>query len=301
MLALSDSTGASDLSMNPRNPRELYAGMWRGERKPWALISGGAEGGVYKSTDGGDSWEKLEGGLPAGVVGKVGVAVSPADPERVWAIIQHEPDGGVWRSDDAGKTWTRVNGDNSLRQRAFYYTQVVADPSDKNTVWGLNVRLHRSIDGGVKFEEVAVPHGDIHDLWINPGDSRIMIVGDDGGGQVTLNGCRVVVHLPEPAHRRVLRRDRGQRLPLSPLRRTAGQHDDQRARLADEKRAERTRGLGEHRRLRDRPDRPPSRPPGDRLRRVLQRDHRPVGPHDAAATLDPELHAGAVRGGGLQP
>jgi photosystem II stability/assembly factor-like uncharacterized protein len=189
VLALSDSTGASDLSMNPRNPRELYAGMWRGERKPWALISGGAEGGVYKSTDGGDSWEKLEGGLPTGVVGKVGVAVSPADPERVWAIIQHEPDGGVWRSDDAGKQWARVNGDNSLRQRAFYYTQVVADPSDKNTVWGLNVRLHRSIDGGVKFEEVAVPHGDIHDLWINPDDSRIMIVGDDGGGQVTLNAA----------------------------------------------------------------------------------------------------------------
>lgn len=189
VLALNDSTGASDLSMNPHNPRELYAGMWRGERKPWALISGGAEGGVYKSTDGGDNWERLEGGLPTGVVGKVGVAVSPADPERVWAIIQHEPDGGVWRSDDAGKTWTRVNSDNSLRQRAFYYTQVVADPSDKNTVWGLNVRLHRSIDGGVKFEEVSVPHGDIHDLWINPDDSRIMIVGDDGGGQVTLNGA----------------------------------------------------------------------------------------------------------------
>jgi photosystem II stability/assembly factor-like uncharacterized protein len=189
VLALNDSTGASDLAMNPRNPRELYAGMWRGERKPWTLISGGAEGGVYKSTDGGDSWTKLEGGLPSGTVGKVGVAVSPANPERVWAIIQHEPNGGVWRSDDAGKSWVRVNSDNALRQRAFYYTQVVADPNDENTVWGLNVRLHRSVDGGRTFEEVAVPHGDIHDLWIHPDDSRIMIVGDDGGGQVSLNGA----------------------------------------------------------------------------------------------------------------
>ena len=188
VLALNDSTGASDLAMDPRNPRHLYAGMWRGERKPWALISGGAEGGVYRSTDGGDSWQKLEGGLPTGIVGKVGVDVSGANPDRVWAIIQAEPDGGVWRSDDAGETWRRVNSDNSLRQRAFYYTQVVADPNDENTVWGLNVRLHRSIDGGVTFEQVQVPHGDVHDLWINPEDSRIMVVGNDGGGQVSLNG-----------------------------------------------------------------------------------------------------------------
>ena len=188
VLALNDSTGASDLAMDPRNPRHLYAGMWRGERKPWALISGGEEGGLYKSTDGGGSWTKLAGGLPAGVVGKVGVDVSGANPDRVWAIIQHEPDGGVWRSDDAGETWKRVNSDNSLRQRAFYYTQIVADPTDENTVWGLNVRLHRSIDGGVTFEQVEVPHGDVHDLWINPSDSRIMVVGNDGGGQVSLNG-----------------------------------------------------------------------------------------------------------------
>ncbi len=188
VLALNDSTGASDLSMDPHNPRHLYAGMWRGERKPWALISGGPEGGLYKSTDGGDSWKKLEGGLPSGIVGKVGVDVSAANPDRVWAIIQHEPDGGVWRSDDAGETWKRVNSDNSLRQRAFYYTQVVADPNDENTVWGLNVRLHRSIDGGVTFEQIQVPHGDVHDLWIHPEDSRIMVVGDDGGGQVSLNG-----------------------------------------------------------------------------------------------------------------
>jgi photosystem II stability/assembly factor-like uncharacterized protein len=188
VLAANDSTGASDLAMNPANPRVLYAGMWRGERKPWALISGGLEGGVYKSTDGGDSWHKLVGDLPQGLVGKVGVTVSPANPDRVWVIIQHEPEGGVWRSDDGGDSWKRVNGENKLRQRAFYYTHIVADTQDENTVWGLNVQLHKSVDGGQSFETVAVPHGDIHDLWINPDDNRIMVVADDGGAQVTLNG-----------------------------------------------------------------------------------------------------------------
>lgn len=186
VLALNDSTGASDLAMNPSNPRELYAGMWRGERKPWAVISGALEGGVYKSSDGGDTWKKLTGGLPSGLVGKVGVTVSAANPDRVWAIIQNEPDGGVYRSDDAGETWTRVNSDNKLRQRAFYYTHIVADPQDENTVYGLNVQFFRSVDGGKTFEEVAVPHGDLHDLWINPSDPGIMVVADDGGAQVTL-------------------------------------------------------------------------------------------------------------------
>ena len=113
-----DVPGAFDLTMDMTNPRILYAGMWRGERKPWALISGAEEGGVYKTTDGGDSWTRLGGGLPEGIVWKVGVSVSPADPDRVWAIIEAEPDGGVYRSDDGGATWTRTNSDNNLRQRA---------------------------------------------------------------------------------------------------------------------------------------------------------------------------------------
>ncbi|HSG10058.1 MAG TPA: hypothetical protein VLA36_16985 [Longimicrobiales bacterium] len=190
VLAMSDSTGASALAMNPRNPRELYAGMWRGERKPWALISGAEEGGVYKSTDGGDSWAKLDGGLPEGVVGKVGVTVSPADPDRVWAILESEPDGGVYRSDDAGKTWTRTNSENKLRQRAWYYTHVVADPQDPNTVYALNTSVYRSVDAGRTFAEIPVPHGDTHDLWINPADPDRMIIADDGGAQVTVNGGR---------------------------------------------------------------------------------------------------------------
>ena len=188
VLALNDSTGAADLAMDLTNPRVLYAGMWRGERKPWAMISGGGEGGVYKSTDGGDTWTKLGGGLPEGVVGKVGVTVSPADPDRVWAIIEAEPDGGVYRSDDAGATWTRANSENNLRQRAWYYTHVQADPADPNTVYALNTSLYRSVDAGTTFTPIPVPHGDVHDLWIHPDDPDRMVVANDGGGQVTVNG-----------------------------------------------------------------------------------------------------------------
>lgn len=187
VLFLNDSTGASDLSMDPRNPRVLYAGMWRAERKPWTMLSGGPEGGVYKSVDGGDTWNKLGGGLPAGLVGKVGVSVSPANGDRVWAIIEAEPAGGVYRSDDAGKTWTRTNSENKLRQRAWYYTRIEADPEDENTVYALNTSIYRSIDGGKTFTPIEVPHGDTHDLWINPRDNRVMVLADDGGAQVTLN------------------------------------------------------------------------------------------------------------------
>ena len=186
VLFLNDSTGASDIVMNPRNPRILYAGIWRAERKPWTMISGAPEGGVYKSTDGGDTWAKLGGGLPVGLVGKVGVTVSAANPDRVWAIIEAEPAGGVYRSDDAGKTWTRTNSENSLRQRAWYYTRIESDPRDENTVYALNTSLFRSIDGGKTFTVIPVPHGDTHDLWINPDDPRTMVLGDDGGAVVTL-------------------------------------------------------------------------------------------------------------------
>jgi photosystem II stability/assembly factor-like uncharacterized protein len=190
VLFLNDSTGASDIAMDPRNPRILYAAMWRAERKPWTLISGSAEGGIWRSRDGGDTWTKLGGGLPTGLTGKIGVTVSRANPDRLWAIIEAEPAGGVYRSDDGGTTWSRTNSGNNLRQRAWYYTHIVADPQEEHVVYALNTSLYRSIDGGVTFTEVAVPHGDVHDLWIDPSDKRLMIVANDGGAQVSLNRGR---------------------------------------------------------------------------------------------------------------
>jgi photosystem II stability/assembly factor-like uncharacterized protein len=188
VLFLNDSTGASDLVMHPTNPRILYAGMWRGERKPWTMISGGLDGGVFKSVDGGDTWTKLGGGLPTGLVGKIAVTVSPANPDRVWALVEAEPLGGLYRSDDAGATWTRTNAENKIRQRAWYYYRLVADPVSENVIWLMSVQLHKSVDGGRTFEAVSVPHGDTHDLWINPTNPKVMGLSDDGGSVVSLTG-----------------------------------------------------------------------------------------------------------------
>jgi photosystem II stability/assembly factor-like uncharacterized protein len=190
VLFVSDSTGAVALAMNAQNPREIYAGMWRAERKPWTLLSGSTDGGVFKTTDGGDNWEKLAGGLPAGMTGRVGVTVSPANPDRVWVLIEAEPDGGVYRSEDAGISWRRINSENKLRQRAWYYTHIIADPQDEHTVYALNTGFYKSVDGGRTFESFSVPHGDVHDLWINPNDPELMVVADDGGAQVSVNGAR---------------------------------------------------------------------------------------------------------------
>jgi len=190
VLFLNDGTGAVTLSMSPDNPDEIYAGMSRIERKPWTMISGSPEGGVYRTTDGGASWRKLAGGLPTGLVGKVGVTVSPADPKRVWALVEAEPDGGLYRSDDRGVTWTRVNSTAEVRGRPWYYSHVRADPVDRDQVYVMNVPLLRSTDGGATFKKVPVPHGDVHDIWINPRDPRIFGVADDGGTVVTLNNGR---------------------------------------------------------------------------------------------------------------
>jgi photosystem II stability/assembly factor-like uncharacterized protein len=192
VLFLNDSTGAVSLALNPENPRIIYAGMWRAERKPWTLISGSPEGGVYKTTDGGDSWTRLAGGLPDGMVGKVTVTVSRANPDRVWAMVEAEPGNGLYRSDDAGATWTFLTGESQLTGRAFYYHHVIADPGDENTVYILNTRMYRSVDGGETFQLIPVHHGDVHDLWINPLDSEIFVVGDDGGAEVSLTGGRTL-------------------------------------------------------------------------------------------------------------
>ncbi len=186
ILHVDEGTGASGLSMNPANPRVLYAAFWQHQRKPWKVISGGPGSGIHKTADGGDSWERLDKGLP-GPMGKIGVAVSPADPERVWAMVEAD-EGGLFRSDDAGRSWTRVNSRRTLRARAWYYTHVFADPRDEETVYVLNAPFMKSSDGGKTFTRILTPHGDNHALWINPEDSRIMINGNDGGANVSFNG-----------------------------------------------------------------------------------------------------------------
>jgi len=194
VLFISAKTGVTDLAMDPQNPRVLYAAAWTGQRLPWTIISGSEESGLYRTTDGGDSWEKLGGGLPTGVVGKIGIAISPANPDRIWALVEAEPSvAGLYRSDDGGKSWQHIvtNQKRRLIQRSWYYMHIFADPKDANGVYVLNVDSFHSDDGGRTFEEIkALPHGDGHDLWINPDDPRIMAEVSDGGGTVTLDGGR---------------------------------------------------------------------------------------------------------------
>ncbi len=193
VLYRSDRAGAVDISVDVTDPDVLYASIWEAWRRSWGMSSGGEDSGLFKSVDGGETWEEITAnvGLSEGPVGKIGVAVSPANPDRVWALIEHEPDGGVWRSDDAGATWTRVNEERKLRQRAFYYTRVYADPKDEDVMYALNTGLYRSRDGGRTFPRgIRVPHGDNHDLWIAPDDSDRMVNANDGGANVTFNGGR---------------------------------------------------------------------------------------------------------------
>jgi photosystem II stability/assembly factor-like uncharacterized protein len=186
-----ENTGAVDLAMDPNNPRVLYAAFWQARRMPWGMESGGPGGGLFKSTDGGDSWTEISrnDGLPEGMLGRIGVTISPVNSERVWAIVEAD-EGGVFRSDDAGATWARVNDDRSLRQRAWYYTHIYADTENENTVYVLNVRFYKSTDGGRTYETIGTPHGDNHDLWIDPNNAHRMVEGNDGGANVTYNGGR---------------------------------------------------------------------------------------------------------------
>jgi len=191
VLFRSDKAGACDLIIDPTNPSVLYAGMWEVYRKPWNLESGGAGSGIFKSTDGGDTWTEItrNPGLPKGTIGIVGVTVSPANPDRLWAIVEAE-DGGVFRSDNGGKTWTKTNEQRNLRQRAWYYSRIYADPKSADTVYVLNTGFYRSNDGGRTFTGIGVPHGDNHDLWIAPEDPNRMIESNDGGANVSFNGGR---------------------------------------------------------------------------------------------------------------
>ena len=188
VLHANERAGAVDLAMDPSNPRILYAALWQVERKPWTLVSGGEGSGLYRSKDGGTTWEKLTEGLPKPPLGRIGVAVG-ARPGRVFALVEAE-DGGLFRSDDGGKTFKKVNDDRNFRQRAWYYTHLHADPVDPDVVYILNVGMWRSRDGGKSFDLVRAPHGDHHDLWINPNDPKTMVEGNDGGANVSYNGGR---------------------------------------------------------------------------------------------------------------
>jgi photosystem II stability/assembly factor-like uncharacterized protein len=180
------TSGASALSMDPTNPRVLYAAFWDHQRLPWTVRSGGAGSGIWKSTDGGDSWTRLGGGLPA-LMGKIGVDVSPADPERVYAIIEAEK-GGLYRSDDAGAHWRLLSDDRLIQTRSWYYMNVTADPKSADVVWVMNAPVMKSIDGGKTFATVNAKHGDNHQLWINPSDPRYVVNANDGGASVSLDG-----------------------------------------------------------------------------------------------------------------
>jgi photosystem II stability/assembly factor-like uncharacterized protein len=191
ILTRGNTAGAIDLGMDPSNPRVLYAAFWEASRKPWRLDSGGPNSGIWKSTDGGDHWTDISKapGLPRGVMGRIGITVSPANPERLWAIVEAS-DGGVFRSDNGGHNWTRQNEQNILRQRAWYYSHIFADPKNADTVYALNTGFYRSVDGGRTYTAIRTPHGDNHGLWIAPDNPLRMIESNDGGAAVTTDGGR---------------------------------------------------------------------------------------------------------------
>ena len=189
VLYRNDRAGAIDIAMDSKDPRILFASIWDVYRTPWSLSSGGPASGLFKSTDGGDTWTEItrNPGLPKGVIGKIAVTISGADSRRVYALVEAD-DGGLFQSNDAGATWTLLNEERKIRQRAFYFSRIQADPRDRDSIYAMNVDFYRSTDGGKKFETVRAPHADYHDLWIDSGNPSRMISANDGGGTVTTDG-----------------------------------------------------------------------------------------------------------------
>lgn len=189
ILFVSRDAGAVDLALDPTNPRIIYASTWRFRRGPYFFESGGDGSALWKSTDGGDSWKEISRnkGMPKGTLGIIGMSASPTNPQNVYAIVEAK-DGGVYRSKDGGDTWTKVSGDPDLKQRAWYYTRIYADPKDEDAAYVVNVGFHKTKDGGKSWSRIATPHGDNHDLWIDPNDPLRMIEANDGGATVTTDG-----------------------------------------------------------------------------------------------------------------
>jgi len=217
--------------MDPTNPRILYAAMWNHGRKPWFIHSGGTDGGIYKSTDSGDTWTKLTCGLPK-MVGKIGLDVSASNPDRIYAIIEAEhKKGGLWRSDNAGKSWSLIDGHRVLHSRAWYYNHITADPVDEDTVYVLNVPMMKSVDGGKSWKRMSTPHGDHHDHWINPNNNQNMINANDGGAAVTFDGGETwssIMNQPTGQFYRVTTDN------LRPFRIYGGQQDNSTVAIASE-------------------------------------------------------------------
>jgi photosystem II stability/assembly factor-like uncharacterized protein len=188
VLYKNELTGAIDLAADPNNPKIIYAALWQVRRQPWTFASGGPGSGLYRSADGGVTWSQLTGhGLPAGILGRIDVAISAVDSQRIYAMIEAK-DGGLYRSDDAGAQWHRVSDDGRVRQRAWYFSKIYADPNAIDTVYALNTGMLRSVDGGKTFNLVAATHGDHHALWIDPNNSNSLINANDGGASISLDG-----------------------------------------------------------------------------------------------------------------
>ena len=188
VLTISDTAGAADLELVPNNPSILYATLWHGQRKPWTIISGALEGGIYRSLNAGDTWLKVGGGLPSGLFGRANVTISASKPERIYALIEAKPGSGLYRSDDAGANWALINSTANLGTRPFYYNTLSVDPTNSNIVYIGNEGWFKSTDAGLTFRRAPVPHGDNHDLWINPKNSDYMIQANDGGANVSIDG-----------------------------------------------------------------------------------------------------------------
>ena len=191
VLGISDTVGFSDLELLPGNPNVVFATAWKAERKPWTIISGGSndEGGLYKSVNGGDSFRKITEGLPTGLIGKIDLAISPADSSIVYALVEAPgDDGGLYKSVDQGESFTQVSSEGGIRTRPFYYANIDVDPQDPDVVYAMATRYYKSVDGGETWEQLRPPHGDNHDMWINPDDPQLFIQANDGGANVTHNG-----------------------------------------------------------------------------------------------------------------